>query len=200
MEISCPYSHRASPRRERPSPAFIYGGGESAADCGHSGGPAGCLVGATSHAAGPEWRLEFESVGRSFTQATLLGHRKAALAMAIEATNQGAELVDIYVDILQPTLFEIGRRYEAIRLRWGKSTWRPPHPLESTKQTFVGGHIDKAVNQRQPGDYAERQSCPTPTPEKRCRSSPNRAQITATAMARISGVRQESAWPTRTLE
>src|SRR5262249_25486335 len=51
-------------------------------------------AGGASEAAGPEWRPEFDSVRRLFTQAILLGHRKAALAMAMEAVEHGTALVD----------------------------------------------------------------------------------------------------------
>jgi hypothetical protein len=61
----------------------------------HASIDAPARAGAASHAAGPEWRPEFESVGRLFTQTTLLAYRKAALARAIEAMNQGTALVDI---------------------------------------------------------------------------------------------------------
>jgi methanogenic corrinoid protein MtbC1 len=69
-------------------------------------------AGAASPAAGREWRSEFESIRRLFTQAILLGQRKAALAMVMEAVDQGTPAVDVYVDILQAALFEVGRRWE----------------------------------------------------------------------------------------
>jgi methanogenic corrinoid protein MtbC1 len=69
-------------------------------------------AGAASQAAAPEIRAEFEPVRRLFTQAILLGHRKPALAMVMEAVEQGTGLTDVYVDILQAALFDVGRRWE----------------------------------------------------------------------------------------
>ena len=49
---------------------------------------------------------------RLFTQAILLGQRKPAEAVMMQAIENGASLVDVYVDVLQEALFEVGRRWE----------------------------------------------------------------------------------------
>lgn len=65
---------------------------------------------ATTTAAAPS-RL---AVGQSiFLQAILKGPRQAALNVALEALHEGHSAADIYVEILQESLYEVGRRWEA---------------------------------------------------------------------------------------
>ena len=49
---------------------------------------------------------------RLFTQAILLGQRKAAETVVMQAIENGIPLLDVYVDLLQESLFEVGRRWE----------------------------------------------------------------------------------------
>jgi methanogenic corrinoid protein MtbC1 len=49
---------------------------------------------------------------RLFTQAILLGQRKAAETVVMQAIENGVPLLDVYVDVLQEALFEVGRRWE----------------------------------------------------------------------------------------
>jgi methanogenic corrinoid protein MtbC1 len=65
-----------------------------------------------SHGAEHEWRPEFESVRRLFTQAILVGQRKAALTIVMKAVDEGMSLLDVYAGILQPALIEVGRQWE----------------------------------------------------------------------------------------
>jgi methanogenic corrinoid protein MtbC1 len=67
---------------------------------------------AASQPAAVDGRPEFDSVRRLFTQAILLGQRKAALTFVMECLEQGTPAVDVYVEILQSALFEVGRRWE----------------------------------------------------------------------------------------
>jgi len=47
-----------------------------------------------------------------FVEAILAGQRRPALAIALSALQDGARLVDIYADVLQESLYEVGRRWE----------------------------------------------------------------------------------------
>jgi methanogenic corrinoid protein MtbC1 len=101
-------------------------------------------AGAASQAAGPEWLPEFESVRRLFTQAILLGHRKAALAIVMDAVGQGTAIVDVYVDILQAALFEVGSRWEENRI-----TVAEEHMATAIVQYVIAqiyDHIERPVN------------------------------------------------------
>jgi methanogenic corrinoid protein MtbC1 len=49
---------------------------------------------------------------RLLTRALVQGQRKAALSLVNEALNNGAPLLDVYVDVLQAAQFEIGRLWE----------------------------------------------------------------------------------------
>ena len=49
---------------------------------------------------------------RLFLQAILAGERKAALTMASEALRDGATVQDLYADVFQDALYEVGRRWE----------------------------------------------------------------------------------------
>jgi methanogenic corrinoid protein MtbC1 len=50
---------------------------------------------------------------RLLTRALVQGQRKAALTLVTEALDNGAALLDVYVDLLQSAQFEIGRLWEA---------------------------------------------------------------------------------------
>lgn len=51
-----------------------------------------------------------------FVQAILAGQRKAALTVAMEALRAGAAPIDVYVDVLQAALYEVGRLWESNRI------------------------------------------------------------------------------------
>lgn len=53
---------------------------------------------------------------RLFLQALLQGQRQPALTMALEALRQGHSLMDVYVDIIQASLYEVGHRWQENRL------------------------------------------------------------------------------------
>lgn len=48
-----------------------------------------------------------------YLQAVLHGDRRAALVVADEALQQGATIADVYLEILQAALYEVGRRWES---------------------------------------------------------------------------------------
>ncbi len=48
-----------------------------------------------------------------FVEAILKGQRKAALNVALEALREGHSAPDVYVEILQNSLYEVGRRWES---------------------------------------------------------------------------------------
>jgi methanogenic corrinoid protein MtbC1 len=47
-----------------------------------------------------------------FVQAILRGERRAALTIASEAVRAGASIADLYADVFQDALYEVGRRWE----------------------------------------------------------------------------------------
>lgn len=49
----------------------------------------------------------------TFQHALLAGNRRTALTIAKDASSQGHTLLDIYVDVLQPSLYEIGALWES---------------------------------------------------------------------------------------
>lgn len=51
-----------------------------------------------------------------FLQAILAGQRHAAVRIAREALERGTTLPELYVDVFQPALYEVGARWEANRL------------------------------------------------------------------------------------
>lgn len=51
-----------------------------------------------------------------FVQTLLAGQRRAALQVVLEAMRSGASLTDIYVEIIQESLYEIGRLWESNRI------------------------------------------------------------------------------------
>lgn len=48
----------------------------------------------------------------AFTEAILAGDRARAAAIAVDAVDRGAELYDVYVDVLQNALYRVGKRWE----------------------------------------------------------------------------------------
>ena len=51
-----------------------------------------------------------------FLQAILTGQRHAAVQIAKEALRSGLSLRELYIDVCQPALYEVGRRWESNRL------------------------------------------------------------------------------------
>lgn len=51
-----------------------------------------------------------------FLQAITTGQRHAAVQIAKEALRSGLSLRELYIDVFQPTLYEVGRRWESNRL------------------------------------------------------------------------------------
>jgi MerR family transcriptional regulator, light-induced transcriptional regulator len=49
---------------------------------------------------------------RMFLQAALSGDRRAALTIVTEALRSGTPIEDVYIDVLQDGLYEVGRRWE----------------------------------------------------------------------------------------
>lgn len=47
-----------------------------------------------------------------FLQAILAGHRRAATTIALEAIDRGCDATDLYVDVFQEALYEVGRLWE----------------------------------------------------------------------------------------
>jgi methanogenic corrinoid protein MtbC1 len=72
-------------------------------------GAAGVLAPAASPVEGA---APLRSVQRVFLQAILGGERAAAATIAKEALREGAALLDVYADVLQESLYEVGRRWE----------------------------------------------------------------------------------------
>lgn len=71
-------------------------------------------------AAWAEGRIDWEepsgallATRRLFTEAALRGERRAAVELAEEALRAGTDLRDLYVDLLQASQYEVGRRWQA---------------------------------------------------------------------------------------
>ena len=60
----------------------------------------------------PEALGELALTCRLLTRALVQGQRRAALTLVTEALDNGAPLLDVYVDLLQTAQFEIGRLWE----------------------------------------------------------------------------------------
>lgn len=54
--------------------------------------------------------------GQVFLQAIITGQRHAAVQIAKEALRNGLSLRDLYIDVFQPALYDVGRRWESNRL------------------------------------------------------------------------------------
>src|SRR5215472_3745337 len=50
---------------------------------------------------------------RLFTRAILLGHRRAALDVVTGAIELGLPVADVYVEVVETALYEVGRSWEA---------------------------------------------------------------------------------------
>lgn len=75
-----------------------------------------------------------------YLQAVLAGERKAALAIATEALKDGASALDLYVEVLQATLYEVGQLWEANRI-----TVAHEHAATAITQ-FVMAHVYECLH------------------------------------------------------
>lgn len=82
---------------------------------------------------------------RLFVDAILGGQRTAAMTVAVEALQQGATIVDLYAEVFQGALHEIGRRWEANRI------------------TVADEHMATAIAQHVLGQIYARLELPRPT-------------------------------------
>ncbi|MEX2048669.1 MAG: cobalamin-dependent protein [Gemmatimonadota bacterium] len=62
----------------------------------------------------------FETERRLYVQAILEGNRRAALNVTLEALRVGATVADVYVEILQPAQYEVGRLWERSKITVAK--------------------------------------------------------------------------------
>jgi methanogenic corrinoid protein MtbC1 len=81
---------------------------ESALDAGLT---AQAKVGAVAANAG-----ELSGVQSLYLQAILHGQRQAAVGIAVETVRQGHNLPDVYADVLQESMYEVGRLWETNRI------------------------------------------------------------------------------------
>jgi methanogenic corrinoid protein MtbC1 len=70
-----------------------------------------------------------------YVQAVLAGERSAALTIVTDALRNGASAVDVYVDVLQAALYEVGRLWESNRI-----TVAHEHAATAITQ-FVTAHL-----------------------------------------------------------
>ena len=79
---------------------------------------AGCVAAATSAAAplATGGGAELALARRLYLQAILKNHRRAAVAIVMEALRDGHQPIDIYVEVFQESLYEVGRLWEANRI------------------------------------------------------------------------------------
>ncbi len=68
---------------------------------------------ATAAAAGVEPDGPLALPRRMFVQAILAGERKAALAVALETLRNGVPVQDLYADVFQAAMYEVGTRWES---------------------------------------------------------------------------------------
>jgi len=59
---------------------------------------------------------ELSGVQALYLQAILHGQRQAAISLAVEAVRQGHSLPDIYADVLQESMYEVGRLWQTNRI------------------------------------------------------------------------------------
>ena len=59
---------------------------------------------------------DLRNVQALYLQAILHGHRQAAVGIAVESVNQGHSLPDVYADILQESMYEVGLLWETNRI------------------------------------------------------------------------------------
>ncbi len=79
---------------------------------------AGCEAcsAASRPAAGPGEPTGLELCQSLFLQAILKGQRKAAVTIVAEAVREGHSVIDIYVDVFQESLYQVGRLWESNRI------------------------------------------------------------------------------------
>jgi hypothetical protein len=80
----------------------------------------------TTEGSDPTHGLPALAVTRSlFTQAILLGQRKAAETVVMQAIENGVPLLDVYVDVLQEAMFALVTRVSRHRTdSWSPGLWR----------------------------------------------------------------------------
>jgi methanogenic corrinoid protein MtbC1 len=59
---------------------------------------------------------ELSGVQQLYLQAVLQGRRQAAVSLAVETVRQGHSLPDVYADILQESMYEVGRLWQSNRI------------------------------------------------------------------------------------
>jgi methanogenic corrinoid protein MtbC1 len=59
---------------------------------------------------------ELASVQALYLQAILHGQRQAATGIAVETVRRGHSVVDVYADVLQESMYQVGRMWEANRI------------------------------------------------------------------------------------
>jgi methanogenic corrinoid protein MtbC1 len=59
---------------------------------------------------------ELSRVQALYLQAILHGQRQAAAGIAVEAVRQGCSVPDVYADVLQESMYEVGRLWETNRI------------------------------------------------------------------------------------
>jgi methanogenic corrinoid protein MtbC1 len=70
---------------------------------------------------------------RLYTAAAIAGRRKDALAVVRESLREGGSLLDVYIDIFQESLYEVGRRWASTGL-----TVAEEHMATATTQFILG--------------------------------------------------------------
>ncbi len=78
---------------------------------------------------------ELAQTQQLFLQSILKGHRQAAVTIALEALRSGAEIVDVYGEVLQESQYQLGRLWES-----NKITVAEEHMATAITQ-FVMAHI-----------------------------------------------------------
>lgn len=76
---------------------------------------AGCRAAEAAPAREPS-AVATSSLREVYTQALLQGARRPALTVVLDALDRGWDVADLYVDVLQPSLYEIGRLWESNRI------------------------------------------------------------------------------------
>jgi len=79
-----------------------------------------------------------------YLQAILHGQRQAAVSIAVEAVRQGQSVVDIYADVLQESLYEVGRLWVTNRI-----TVATEHMATAITQHVIA-HLYPLVESAQP--------------------------------------------------
>ena len=60
----------------------------------------------------PEFEAPLALTRRIFTQAVLRGERRAALNIALEALDHGASMPEVYIEVFQQALYDVGSMWE----------------------------------------------------------------------------------------